>query len=267
MVNVLMYLYPQSFGIPDATVAIRLSFVSVAIWWTIFSLPILLFLPEPSKHNDLPIKEVIIGGFEQLKETYKNIREMKIIGTFLLAFWLYEDGVATIVRMAGKIASSLGFAAGDIITAILLVQFIGFPASLAYNWFGEKIGTKNAVLVAIVGYGIITLMGYLMTDIIHFYILATLIGLFQGGIQSLSRSLFTRLVPKNKEAEFFGFYNMLGKFAAVMGPILVGWITLYTGNARTGILSIVLLFLLGGFLLMRVDFEKGELIANEFNKN
>ena len=267
MVNVLMYLYPQSFGIPDATVAIRLSFVSVAIWWSIFSLPILLFLPEPSKHNDLPIKEVIIGGFEQLKETYKNIREMKIIGTFLLAFWLYEDGVATIVRMAGKIASSLGFAAGDIITAILLVQFIGFPASLAYNWFGEKIGTKNAVLVAIVGYGIITLMGYLMTDIIHFYILATLIGLFQGGIQSLSRSLFTRLVPKNKEAEFFGFYNMLGKFAAVMGPILVGWIALYTGNARTGILSIVVLFLLGGFLLMRVDFEKGELIANEFNKN
>ena len=106
-----------------------------------------------------------------------------------------------------------------------------------------------------------------MTDIIHFYILATLIGLFQGGIQSLSRSLFTRLVPKNKEAEFFGFYNMLGKFAAVMGPILVGWITLYTGNARTGILSIVVLFLSGGFLLMRVDFEKGELIANEFNKN
>tara|TARA_Y100000746_G_scaffold226422_1_gene231545 strand:- start:601 stop:1047 length:447 start_codon:yes stop_codon:yes gene_type:complete len=148
-----------------------------------------------------------------------------------------------------------------------MVQFIGFPASLLYNWFGGKIGVKNAVLVAIVGYGLITLLGYMMTDITHFYLLAALIGLFQGGIQSLSRSLFTRLVPKNKEAEFFGFYNMLGKFAAVLGPILVGWITLFTGNARTGILSIVVLFVLGGLLLIRVDFEAGEKIAKEFGEN
>jgi len=106
-----------------------------------------------------------------------------------------------------------------------------------------------------------------MTDITHFYILATLIGLFQGGIQSLSRSLFTRLVPPNKEAEFFGFYNMLGKFAAVVGPILVGWITVLTGNPRAGILSIVMLFILGGLLLSRVDFKEGERIAHEFGEN
>ena len=174
--------------------------------------------------------------------------------------------MATIVRMAGKIASSLGFAAGDIITAILMVQFIGFPAALLYNWFAKKIGIKNAVLVAIAGYGIITLLGYMMTDIIHFYILAAMIGIFQGGIQSLSRSLFTRLVPKGKEAEFFGFYNMLGKFAAVIGPILVGWITVMTGNPRTGILSIVVLFILGGLLLIKVDFEAGEKIAADFGK-
>ena len=267
LVNVLMYLNPDWFGIPDSSTAIRLSFLSVAIWWGIFTLPIILFLPEPDNDDAVPFHKAISSGLAQLKQTYRHIREMKIIGTFLLAFWLYEDGVATIVRMAVKIGSSLGFAAGDLITAILMVQFIGFPAALLYNWFAKKIGVKNAVLVAIGGYGLITLLGYFMTERIHFYILAAMIGIFQGGIQSLSRSLFTRLVPKNKEAEFFGFYNMLGKFAAVIGPWMVGHITLLTGNPRTGILSIVVLFILGGLLLMKVDFEEGERIAKEFGEN
>jgi UMF1 family MFS transporter len=267
LINVLMYLHPDWFGIPDSSTAIRISFVSVAIWWATFTVPIIIFMPEPKIKKNVSLYDAINGGFKQLKETFDNIREMKIIGTFLMAFWMYEDGVATIVRMAAKIASSLGFAAGDIITAILMVQFIGFPAALGYNWFANKIGIKNAVLVAILGYVVITFLGYLMTDITHFYILAALIGLFQGGIQSLSRSLFTRLVPPNKEAEFFGFYNMLGKFAAVVGPILVGWITVITGNPRAGILSIVLLFIIGGLLLSRVDFKEGERIALKFGEN
>ena len=264
LVNVLMYLHPDWFGISDASTAIRLSFVSVAIWWGIFTLPIMLFLPEPESENSVPLKKAVRSGLLQLKETYNHIREMKVIGTFLMAYWLYEDGVATIVRMAVKVGSSMGFAAGDLITAILMVQFIGFPAALLYNWFGTRVGVKNAVLIAIGGYGIITLLGYFMTERTHFYLLAALIGIFQGGIQALSRSLFTRLVPPNKEAEFFGFYNMLGKFAAVIGPVLMGWITVTTGNPRMGILSIVVLFVLGGLLLKRVDFEEGERIASEF---
>ena len=264
LVNVLMYLHPDWFGISDPSTAIRLSFVSVAIWWGIFTLPIMLFLPEPESENSVPLRKAVRSGLLQLKETYNHIREMKVIGTFLMAYWLYEDGVATIVRMAVKVGSSMGFAAGDLITAILMVQFIGFPAALLYNWFGTRVGVKNAVLIAIGGYGIITLLGYFMTDRVHFYLLAALIGIFQGGIQALSRSLFTRLVPPNKEAEFFGFYNMLGKFAAVIGPVLMGWITVTTGNPRMGILSIVILFVLGGLLLKRVDFEEGERIASEF---
>jgi UMF1 family MFS transporter len=264
LVNVLMYLHPDWFGISDPSTAIRLSFVSVAIWWGIFTLPIMLFLPEPESENSVPLRKAVRSGLLQLKETYNHIREMKVIGTFLMAYWLYEDGVATIVRMAVKVGSSMGFAAGDLIMAILMVQFIGFPAALLYNWFGTRVGVKNAVLIAIGGYGIITLLGYFMTDRAHFYLLAALIGIFQGGIQALSRSLFTRLVPPNKEAEFFGFYNMLGKFAAVIGPVLMGWITVTTGNPRMGILSIVILFVLGGLLLKRVDFEEGERIASEF---
>ena len=266
LVNVLMYLHPDWFGIPDPSTAIRLSFVSVAIWWGVFTLPVILFLPEPASERSVPLRKAISSGFLQLRETYDHIREMKVIGTFLLAYWLYEDGVATIVRMAVKVGSSMGFAAGDLIIAILMVQFIGFPAAILYNWFGKRIGVKNAVLIAIGGYGMITLLGYFMTDRLHFYLLAALIGIFQGGIQALSRSLFTRLVPKNKEAEFFGFYNMLGKFAAVIGPVLMGWITVMTGNPRMGILSIALLFILGGLLLRKVDFEEGERIALEFGK-
>lgn len=267
LVNVNMYLYPEWFGISDSSTAIRLSFVSVAVWWGIFTIPIILYVPEPSKSHTISIKDALTRGYQQLKETYIHIREMKIIGTFLLAYWLYEDGVATIIRMAVKIGSAMGFASSDLIMAILMVQFIGFPAALFYNWFGKKIGVKNAVMFAIFGYGIITLLGYFMVERIHFYLLAALIGLFQGGLQALSRSLYTRLVPANREAEFFGFYNMLGKFAAVVGPVLMGWITLITGNPRTGLLSIVLLFILGGLLLKKVDFEEGERIAMEFGKN
>ena len=136
--------------------------------------------------------------------------------------------------------------------------FSNFPAALLYNWFGTRVGVKNAVLIAIGGYGIITLLGYFMTERAHFYLLAALIGIFQGGIQALSRSLFTRLVPPNKEAEFFGFYNMLGKFAAVIGPALMGIVTFYSGNARVGILSILILFIIGLLLLIKVDIEKAE---------
>ncbi len=266
-INVLMYLYPEWFGIIDSSTAIRLSFVSVAIWWFIFSLPVIFFIPEPMKKTPIPFLRSISDGFSQLKETYDNIRKMKIVGTFLLAYWLYEDGVATIIRMAVKVGSSMGFAPSDLIIAILMVQFIGVPAALLYNWIGTKIGVKNAVLIAICFYGVATLLAYFMTERSHFYLLAVLIGCFQGGLQALSRSLYTRLIPKNKEAEFFGFYNMLGKFAAVIGPVLMGWITLTTGNVRYGILSILILFVLGAMFLRKVDFEAGEKIAIEFGKN
>ena len=141
------------------------------------------------------------------------------------------------------------------------------PAAILYSWIGTKIGVKNAVLVAICFYGVATLLAYFMTERSHFYLLAILIGCFQGGIQALSRSLYARLIPKNKEAEFFGFYNMLGKFAAVIGPVLMGWITLTTGNVRYGILSILILFVLGAMILRKVDFDAGEKIAMEFGKN
>ena len=264
LVNVLMYQYPQWFGIPDGTVAVKLSFLSVAVWWAIFSIPIFIFVPEPSSEPTIKFREAITQGWLQLKVTFKEIKQMKIIGTFLLSYWLYMDGVDTIIRMAVKVGSSMGFEAGDMIIALLMVQFIGFPAALVFNWFASKIGPKNAVLIAIIFYTVGTCFAYFMTTRLHFFLLAGMIGLFQGGIQALSRSLFSRLVPEGKEGEFFGFYNMLGKFSAVIGPILLGTVSLVTGDVRIGLLSIVVLFIAGGLILSRVDFDEGERLASKY---
>ena len=264
LVNVLMYQYPQWFGIPDSTVAVKLSFLSVAVWWAIFSIPIFIYVPEPSSEPTIKFGEAITQGWLQLKRTFKEIKQMKIIGTFLLSYWLYMDGVDTIIRMAVKVGSSMGFEAGDMIIALLMVQFIGFPAALVFNWFASKIGPKNAVLIAIIFYTVGTCFAYFMTTRLHFFLLAGMIGLFQGGIQALSRSLFSRLVPEGKEGEFFGFYNMLGKFSAVIGPILLGTVSLVTGDVRIGLLSIVALFIAGGLVLSRVDFDEGERLASKY---
>ena len=257
----------SSIYISAQSMAIKTSFLMVAIWWAVFSLPLIIFVKEPILNNSISFRHSIFNGWRALIKTFSEIKKIREAYLFLFAYWLYIDGVDTIISMSVKVGSSLGFAAGDLITALLMVQFIAFPASILYNKFGERIGMKNAVFVGIGGYSIITLLGYFMSDKTHFFALAGMIGLFQGGIQALSRSLYSRLVPIGKEAEFFGFYNMVGKFAAVVGPFLLGWITLITGNVRFGILSILILFVSGAYILSKVDFERGEKIAMELGNN
>ena len=262
--NVFMFLKPSIFGISNQSVAIKLSFVSVAVWWILFSIPLILYVRDPVINKSVPIRQSISLGFRQLVNTFYQLKQFKITGLFLIAYWFYIDGVDTIVKMAVDYGMSIGFNSSTLMTALLMVQFIAFPAALGYNWVAMKIGTKEAVMTAIFAYIIITILGYFMKSETHFYILAILIGLFQGGIQALSRILFSRIIPKSHAAEFFGFFNMLGKFAAVIGPLLIGSVTILTGSARLGILSIIVLFICGAFLLMLVDFTKGEQLAKEF---
>lgn len=264
LVNVIMYLKPAIFGIPDPETAIKISFISVAVWWAVFSIPIALWVQEPKIHEPVKLSAAFKAGWKQLRGTLKDIRHLKVVGLFLLAYWFYIDGVDTIVRMAVDYGMAIGFPSSALITALLMVQFIAFPFALIYNWFASKIGLKKAIFIAIFGYAIITLLGFRMKEEWHFYTLAAMIGLFQGGIQALSRSLYTRLIPKAKSAEFFGFYNMLGKFAAVLGPTLMGYVTLITNNARYGILSILILFILGAIFLTKVDIEEGQKMAREY---
>ena len=261
LVNVFMYLKPELFGIPDGATAIKLSFLSVAVWWAVFTIPLILFVPEPKNYENIDFNNAIRMGWVQLVQTFKEIRNMKVVGTFLLAYWFYIDGVDTIIRMAVDYGMSLNFPGESLIIALLIVQFVAFPAALIYGWLASKIGAKTGIMVGIIAYSFITLLGYFMTEAWHFYVLAILIGLFMGGIQALSRSLYTRIIPPDKSAEFFGFYNMLGKFAAIIGPALMGTIALVTGSARLSILSILLLFILGAFFLNKVDIEEGKRLA------
>lgn len=264
LINVTMYLNPKFYGITDAATAIKLSFLTVAIWWAIFSIPILIFVKEPSVQNDLGVIKSIKLGWSQLVSTIQSIRELKIVTTFLIAYWLYIDGVDTMIRMSVDYGTSLGFSSSSLITALLMVQFIAFPATLAYSWFAGKIGIKNGILVGIIGYAMISILGSMVSREWHFYALAALIACFQGGIQALSRSLYSKIIPESRSAEFFGFYNMFGKFAAIIGPPLMGYIGLITGNPRYGILSIIILFIFGGYFLIKVDVEEGERLAREY---
>ena len=261
LINVLMYLKPELFGISDAASAIKLSFLTVAIWWAVFSIPIMVFVKEPSVSENIGITNSIKLGFNQLKSTIATIKKFKVVTTFLIAYWFYIDGVDTVIRMAVDYGTSIGFSTSALIIALLLVQFIAFPATLIYNWFASKIGIKRGIFIGIIGYILISIFASLVSKEWHFYAIAVMIACFQGGIQALSRSLYSTIIPKSNAAEFFGFYNMFGKFAAIIGPPLVGYIGLVTGNPRIGILSVIMLFVLGGIMLTKVDVEEGERVA------
>ena len=264
--NVLMTLKPAWFGLTDAATAVRISFLSVALWWAIFSLPIMIWVKEPPTHRKTSGWKMIGSGLLQLKTTVAEIRKLRVVFLFLIAYWLYIDGVDTIVRMAVDYGMSLGFPADSLIVALLIVQFVGFPAAILFGKLGEKLGTKTSILLGIGVYIGVTVWGRFMDSPGEFYVLAVAIGLVQGGVQSLSRSFYSRIIPANRAAEFFGFYNMLGKFAAVIGPVLMGLVGVLTGNPRHAILSILILFIGGGIILYFVDEKEGARIARELEQ-
>ena len=262
--NVAMTLNPQTFGLSNATEAVRLSFVSVAIWWAVFSIPIFLFVRGPKIRGDLSGWKAVTGGARQLISTFQAIRKLRVVFLFLIGYWLYIDGVDTIIRMAVDYGMSSGLDSNSLILALLITQFIGFPAAIAFGKIGEKLGTKTGIGIGV--YIAVTVWSFFMKRELEFYALAIAIGLVQGGVQSLSRSFYTRLIPENKAAEFFGFYNMLGKFAAVIGPALIGWFSVITHSPRYSILSIIVLFISGAVTLYFVNEKEGHNMAKELGK-
>ena len=250
--NVFMTLKPEVFGLADKAEAVRFSFLSVAVWWAVFTLPVLLFVREREPATRLPVARALRVGWTELFETLRHVRRYRTLTLFLAAYWLYIDGVNTVIKMAVDYGLALGFPTTSLITALLLTQFVAFPAALVFGWLGDRFGTRNALLLAIGVYLLTTIWAYWLSNVSEFYAMAVVIGLVQGGVQSLSRSFYGRLVPAEKSGEFFGFFNMMGKFATVIGPVLVGVVGLATNSSRAGILSIALLFVLGGGLLARV---------------
>lgn len=247
--NVFMTLDPGRFGLAGPVEAVRLSFVLVAVWWLAFTVPALLWVRERGPARALPPLAAMRAGIRELAGTVRAIRNYRPLAWFLLAYWLYIDGVNTIIKMAVDFGLSLGFPQQSLIVALLLTQFIAFPAALAFGWIGMRIGARNGIFIAIGVYAVATIAAWFIDSVLDFYLLAVVIGLVQGGIQSLSRSCFAALIPAGKQGEFFGFYNMMSKFAAVLGPLLVGSVALITGSSRAGILSVLVLFAIGALLL------------------
>lgn len=247
--NVAMTLKPHLFGIESSTEAVRISFIAVAIWWALFSLPIFLFVKEPVVGGEASGGSIVGAGFRQLWSTFGEIRQFRNVFLFLVGYWCYIDGVDTTVLMAVDYGLSLGFDQTVLIKALLMTQLIGFPAAIVFGRIGEKLGTKTGIFIGIAVYVLVTIWGVFMKAQVEFYVLAIAVGLVQGGVQSLSRSFYAKLIPQDKAGEFFGFYNMLGKFAAVVGPLLMGWASVATGNSRYSIFAIIVLFLVGGVVL------------------
>ncbi len=250
--NVALTLWPETFGLPDATAAVKISFLSVAIWWALFSLPLLFIFRETPPSERVGGWAAVSAGFAKLMGTLRTLRHMRVLVVFLVAYWLYIDGVHTVIRMAIDYGLAIGLEANDLIVALLLTQFVGFPAALIFGRLGERIGAKHAILIGLGVYVFACVWGYFIRESWEFYVLAGVIGLVQGGVQALSRAFYARLIPANRSGEFFGFYNMLGKFAAILGPLIMGVVSIATGNPRLSILAIIVLFVAGGALLVTV---------------
>jgi len=259
--NVVMTLWPQVFGLADAARAVQVSFVMVAVWWAVFSIPVMLFVREPPASGRHSTLQLVRDGARQLLVTFHEIRRLRMLFVFLIAYWCYIDAVDTIIRMAVDYGLSLGFQAQNLIVALLITQIVGFPAALVFGKLGERLGAKTGIFIGIACYIAITLWAMRMDRVVEFYILAAAIGLVQGGIQSLSRSLYASMIPVDKSAEFFGFYNMLGKFATVLGPVLMGAVGLLTGSPRLSLLAVVALFIIGAVILYLVDTAEGRRAA------
>jgi UMF1 family MFS transporter len=251
LLNVAMVSDPARFGLADPSQAVRVAFPLVAAWWLLFSVPALLWVREQKPAAPLGLVAAARAGWRELAATVHEVRRYRALAWFLLAYWMYIDGVNTIIKMAVDFGLSLGFPQQSLTAALLITQFVAFPAALAFGALGARIGARNGIFLAIAIYSITTVAAYWMREVAQFYLLAGVIGLVQGGIQSLSRSYFASLIPDGKQGEFFGFYNMMSKFAAVLGPLLVGVTALATGSNRAGILSILVLFAGGAWLLWR----------------
>jgi len=252
-INVVMTLHPDWFFLADKAEAVRWSFLSVAVWWALFTIPVALYVHETGQEGRLGWVASARAGFHQLSGTFHHLRSLQQVWLFLIAYFLYIDGVNTVAHMAVDYGLSLGFDSSVLISALLMTQFIAFPAALVAGWLGARFGAKRVIIASIAVYAFACIWSSTMQNANDFYWLAAAIGLVMGGIQALSRSMYARMIPKQQAAEFFGFFNMLGKFAAVFGPLLMGLASYLTGSARFSILVIVALFAAGAIVLYYVD--------------
>lgn len=255
--NLLMIRKPSLFGIHEGDAAVKLSFLTVAVWWAVFSIPLFRRVPQGEPKPGVGFSESLRKGINALAVTFRNLRQHKNAMRFLISFLLYNDGVQTVILMAtvfGK--AELGLETGDLIGALLLTQFIGVPGSILYGRFARAVGGRRSILAGIAGYTAIVIYAAGMTESWQFWVLAAAVGLLQGGVQAISRSFYSRLIPAAQSSEYFGFFSISSRFASIFGPLMFALIGDITGSTRYSIMAISVLFVAGGAVLLTVKEEK-----------
>lgn len=256
LINVIMFLNPQLFGIESQSNAVLLSFFMVAVWWAFFSVPLLRNVKEEDSERENPrFIQALKQSFNEVYQTLSEVRKYKNVAIFLLAYWFYMDGIDTIVRMATAYGTDIGLDAASMITALILTQFVGFPSTLIFGYFADRLGFKKILTIGILIYILISIFASRITTAAEFYAMAIVVGLVMGGVQAVSRAYFSSIIPKDKEAQFFGFYNLVGKSAVVAGPALLAWISMIFNTPRAGILGLLVLFIPGLILLWMIPKE------------
>jgi UMF1 family MFS transporter len=264
--NMLWISKPHWFGMADAGVAARLSFLSVAIWWAVFSIPLFRQVPEPPSEAgpDRPRGLALVGvGFTLLWGTLRALSRFKNAMLLLVAFMIYNDGINTIIRMATVYGTEIGIPGHHMIIAILMIQFVGIPFAFAFGRLAGVIGAKRSVFLALAVYTGISILGYHLTTVWQFYLLGFLVGMVQGGSQALSRSLFASMIPRQRSSEFFAVWGVFEKFAGILGPAVFAYAIGETGSSRIAVLSVIVFFAAGALLLTQVDVENGQRIARD----
>ncbi len=269
--NALWVMQPGLFGLSGTDAAVRLSFASAAVWWAVFSVPFFRHVSEPAgarqrgpvhvARADAPVG--LRAAFARLTQTLRDLRRYRQLLLFLAAFWVYNDGIGTIIKMATAYGDEIGIGLTDMVAALILTQFVGIPCSLLFGRLAGRIGAKRAILLALSVYLLVCGGGYFMRTAAHFYMLALAVGAVQGGAQGLSRSLFGAMVPRHKSAEFFGFYTTSARVAGIAGPLVFGLVSGLTGASRLSIAALMIFFLAGGLLLAKVDVQAGRRAARE----
>jgi UMF1 family MFS transporter len=257
IVNLAMIQKPDLFGFPNALVGTHVAFITVAVWWFVFSLPLFRAIKDVPLNTGKKMKEYTSIAFNRTWGTLKQIKRYPELFKFLIAFWFFNDGINTIITMATTYGKTIGIKTEDLILALVITQFVGIPCTLLFGKIAERLGSKLSLYISLIVYMLIVILGYFMTSSIHFYILAFMVGIVQGGSQSIARSIFSQMVPAGRSAEFFGFLNVSSRFSSILGPFCFSMVSLLTGSGRTAILSLIVFFVVGILLLMKVNLEKG----------
>ena len=266
VVHAVMISRPQLFGLADAGAASRVAFLTVAVWWVVFSVPLFRRVPEPPRRierDETAGSNPVRIGFARLGETFREIRQYRDLSIYLVAYWFFIDGIHSIQALAAIYGADIGIDNSALISAIVVSQFVGIPCTFAFGTLAARIGARHGIYVGLVGYTGITVLAMFITTAWHFFVLAAGVGMLQGGTQALARSIYARMVPKAKSSEFFSFYSVFGKAAGILGPALFALVVSITDTGRIAIASLAVFFIVGMLLLSRVDIERGGRVARE----